>query len=86
MVTGEDMMGMLVELMPQTGLSPEEIDLKVKSFLGENGLDVDAVFMIGNAIMNMAVQADEPPEQTVVGAFVTGTALAIMMHNKGVLS
>lgn len=85
MITGEDMMGVLIEMMPTTGVSDTEIDAKAKQVLSESGLDVDAVFTIANSIVHMAVQTGEPPEHAVVGAFVTGAALVCLLNKKGAL-
>lgn len=80
-------MGKLVELMPMMGgLSPEEIDARIKGYMSESGIDVDAAFIIGNSIMSMAVQANEPPEQTVVGAFITGLSLGAKLGRDGMLN
>lgn len=92
MVTTEQMMQALMELMPDPsrlqGMAPDDpaIDAKVKGILGEAGLDVDGVFLIGNSIVQMAVAAEEPPEVTVVGAFATGAAMVAILHKKGALT
>lgn len=80
-----------MELMPPaafvTGQAPDDasLDVGVRTVLGEAGMDVDAVFAIGNTIMAMAVQAEQDPESTVIGAFVTGCALVAILHKRGAL-
>lgn len=92
MVTGQQMGEALMELMPAQALVmgnvPDDaaLDVEVRRIIGESNLDVEAVFAIGNTIMAMAVQAEQDPESTVVGAFVTGVALMAILHRRGALT
>lgn len=91
MITQEQMGEAFVEMMPDptriVGLSPTDssIDGKLRQILGEAGFNVDDVYAIGNSIWMMAAQAQQEPEATVVGAFVSGVALATLLAKKGAI-
>lgn len=92
MITGQQMGEALMDLMPPASLvmntvpDDDGIDREVRRVLSEAGLDVDAAYAIGNTIWMMAAQAQQEPEATVVGAFVTGMALVSILHKRGALA
>lgn len=55
------------------------VDDNLKKMLGELGINPDHAFELANAIMMGAVAAQEPPEQSMVGAFVTGLAIGALL-------
>lgn len=88
----QEMLGQaFMEMMPDPtrvmGLKPDDagIDAKLRGILGEAGFDVDALYTIGNGIVHMAVQAGQEPEPTIVGAFISGVALATLLSKKGAI-
>lgn len=92
MISQEQMGEVFIEMMPDPtrilGANPSDsaIDDKMRKVLGEAGYDVDAIYSIGNAIWMMAAQAQQEPESTVVGAFVSGVAMATLLAKRGALS
>jgi hypothetical protein len=58
------------------------VDGNLKAMLGEMNIDPDAAFLVGNGIMQGAVQQDQPPEETVVSAFVIGLAVGAYLRGK----
>lgn len=82
----------LMEMMPDPtrilGANPSDkaIDQEARRVLAESGLDVDAVYAIGNSIWMMAAQMQQEPEATVVGAFVTGCAMTCLLNKRGALT
>lgn len=91
MISQELMGEAFMEMMPDPtrvmGLKPDDtaIDGKMRAILSEAGFDVDAIYSIGNSIWMMAAQAQQEPESTVVGAFVSGVALATLLAKKGAI-
>lgn len=91
MVTAEQMTEAMVALMPPAAVLTDgsatdaDVDREVKRILAEVGMDVDAVFGMAQSIVQMAVAAQQEPEQTVVGAFVTGCALMAVLYRRGAL-
>jgi hypothetical protein len=83
-ITGQDMTMELLKIMPANpNASAEEIKGQTDKILSELGFVVEDAYILGNSIVMMATQAQEPPEDTVVGAWITGIIVGAMMARKG---
>jgi len=59
-----------------------EVERNLRSMLGEFGIDPDATFIVGNGILQGAIQGGEDPESTVVSSFVVGVAVGAYLRGK----
>ena len=61
---------------------PRGVDKNLRTMLGAMGIDPEAAFQVANGIMLGAVQSGDSPEESVVGAFVTGLAVGAYLRGK----
>ena len=60
---------------------PQNVTDNLYSLLGEHGVDPESAFQVATMMMMAAVQAEEPPEQTVVQSFVVGIAVGLLLRD-----
>lgn len=82
MIHAEEMANALSAMLVEVGGNADGLQVVVNRRLGEHGIDPEAVAVMGQNIVHMAVQAGESPENTIAASFAMGMLLGAQLGVK----